>query len=167
MKSKSIIILFIFQSLLFNQVIGEGLYLDDLLTYLKNNYTTSNVLSYNSARDVLYGDIEAELNDGQVFCIYTNYSINLPNGVDPSSYLYDNGMDCEHLWPQSMYEASGANHMKSDMHHLRPCKENVNSSSSSIIDELNSNIYNTFNDEKIEFPYPQRTLHIKNTNNNI
>ena len=37
MKSKSIIILFIFQSLLFNQVIGEGLYLDDLLTYLINN----------------------------------------------------------------------------------------------------------------------------------
>ena len=36
-----------------------------------------------------------------------------------------------------------------------------------IIDELNSNIYNTFNDEKIEFPYPQRTIHIKNTNNNI
>ena len=143
MKSKSIIILFIFQSLLFNQVIGEGLYLDDLLTYLKNNYTTSNVLSYNSARDVLYGDIEAELNEGQVFCIYTNYSINLPNGVDPSSYLYDNGMDCEHLWPQSMGASSSP--MKSDMHHLRPCRSNVNSSrGNKPYNEINDNATNTW-----------------------
>ena len=143
MKSKSIIILFIFQSLLFNQVIGEGLYLDDLLAYLKNNYTTSNVLSYNSARDVLYGDIEAELNDGQVFCIYTNYSINLPNGVDPSSYLYDNGMDCEHLWPQSMGASSSP--MKSDMHHLRPCRSNVNSSrGNKPYNEINDNATNTW-----------------------
>ena len=143
MKSKSIIILFIFQSLLFNQVIGEGLYLDDLLTYLKNNYTTNNVLSYNSARDVLYGDIEAELNDGQVFCIYTNYSINLPNGVDPSSYLYDNGMDCEHLWPQSMGASSSP--MKSDMHHLRPCRSNVNSSrGNKPYNEINDNATNTW-----------------------
>ena len=143
MKSKSIIILFIFQSLLFNQVIGEGLYLDDLLTYLKNNYTTSNVLSYNSARDVLYGDIESELNDGQVFCIYTNYSINLPNGVDPSSYLYDNGMDCEHLWPQSMGASSSP--MKSDMHHLRPCRSNVNSSrGNKPYNEINDNATNTW-----------------------
>lgn len=143
MKSKSIIILFIFQSLLFNQVIGEGLYLDDLLTYLKNNYTTSNVLSYNAARDVLYGDVEAELNDGQVFCIYTNYSINLPNGVDPSSYLYDNGMDCEHLWPQSMGASSSP--MKSDMHHLRPCRSNVNSSrGNKPYNEINDNATNTW-----------------------
>ena len=143
MKSKSIIILFIFQSLLFNQVIGEGLYLDDLLTYLKNNYTTTNVLSYNAARDILYGDVEAELNDGQVFCIYTNYSINLPNGVDPSSYLYDNGMDCEHLWPQSMGASSSP--MKSDMHHLRPCRSNVNSSrGNKPYNEINDNATNTW-----------------------
>ena len=143
MKSKSIIILFIFQSLLFNQVIGEGLYLDDLLTYLKNNYTTNNVLSYNSARDVLYGDIEAELNNGQVFCIYTDYSINLPNGVDPSSYLYDNGMDCEHLWPQSMGASSSP--MKSDMHHLRPCRSNFNSSrGNKPYNEINDNATNTW-----------------------
>jgi len=126
MKSKTIIILFILQAIAFNQTIGEGLYLNDLINYLNSNYKPNNVLSYNSARDVLYGDIEAQLNNGEVFGIYTNYSVNLPNNVDPSSYLYDNGMDCEHLWPQSMYE--GTSPMKSDMHHLRPCKSNVNSS---------------------------------------
>ena len=143
MKFKTILILFIFQTLLFNQAIGEGLYSNELLNYLKNNYTTNNVLSYNSARDVLYGDIDAPLNNGSVYCIYTNYSVNLPSGVDPSSYLYDNGMDCEHLWPQSMYE--GSSPMKSDMHHLRPCKSNVNSSrGNKPYNEINDNSTNTW-----------------------
>ena len=92
MKSKPIIILFILQSFAVNQTIGEGLYLNDLINYLNANYKPNNVLSYNSARDVLYGDIEAQLNNGEVFGIYTNYSVNLPNSVDPSSYLYDNGI---------------------------------------------------------------------------
>jgi len=126
MKSKTIIILFIFNSLLFNQTIGEGLYLNDLIDYLNANYKTNTVLSYNSARDILYGDIESPLNNGDVVGVYTNYSISLPSNVDPSTYLYENGMDCEHLWPQSMYE--GSSPMKSDMHHLKPCKSNVNSS---------------------------------------
>ena len=75
MKSKTIIILFIFQTIAFNQTIGEGLYLSDLINYLNNNYKPNNVLSYNAARDVLYGDIEAQLNNGEVFCIYTNYTL--------------------------------------------------------------------------------------------
>tara|TARA_Y100000758_G_scaffold24630_1_gene16604 strand:+ start:213 stop:854 length:642 start_codon:yes stop_codon:yes gene_type:complete len=33
-----------------------------------------------------------------------------------------------------------------------------------IIDEINSNIYKKFNEENIEIPYPQRTLHVKNSN---
>ena len=33
----------------------------------------------------------------------------------------------------------------------------------SVIDELSSNIYNMFNKENIEIPFPQRTLHIKKT----
>ena len=101
------------------------------------------MLSYNAARDVLYGDIEAQLNNGEVFCIYTNYSVNLPSNVDPSSYLYDNGMDCEHLWPQSMYE--GTSPMKSDMHHLKPCKSNVNSSrGNKPFNEINDSQTNTW-----------------------
>ena len=64
-------------------------------------------------------------NNGDVFGVYTNYSVTLTEGMDPSIDLYNNGMNCEHVWPQSMYEIISANHMKSDMHHLRPCKENV------------------------------------------
>ena len=115
----------LFSVLFAQEQIGQGLFHEDLINYLQNNYKTSTTESYNNARDILYGNIDK--NNGSVYCIYTDYSVVLPNNVDPSTHLYENGMNCEHLWPQSMYEASGANHMKSDMHHLRPCKENVNS----------------------------------------
>ena len=64
--------------------------------------------------------------DGQVKGVYTNYVVDLPaTGVDPSTHLYENGINCEHVWPRSMYE--GEEPTKSDMHALRPCKDNVNS----------------------------------------
>ena len=119
------IILLIIITLSFSQdTIGEGLLGDDLIDYLIDNYKTSSVLSYNNARDVLYGEVDKE--NGQVKAVYTNYAVQLPNGVDPSTHLYENGIDCEHVWPQSM--GSSQSPMKSDMHHLRPCKTNVNSS---------------------------------------
>ncbi len=115
-------------SSIFSQtVIGDGLVEGGLIDYLQNNYKTSSTLGYNSARDVLYGEIDKQSN-GNVYGIYTDYYVNLPNGQDPSTYLYNNGMNCEHVWPQSLY--SGSSPMKSDMHHLQPCKENVNSSRS-------------------------------------
>ena len=113
-------------SLIFSQdIIGENLYGEELITYLQNNYKTNSTQGYNNARDILYSQID--INNGNVFCIYTNYSVYLPSNVDPSTYLYENGMNCEHVWPQSMYDVLTTNLMKSDMHHLRPCKENVNS----------------------------------------
>ena len=125
MNKYFIYILIFFTPLFSQEVIGEGLNGEDLINYLQNNYTTNSVLSYNNARDILYSEIDKQPNDN-VYCIYTNYSTYLPTNVDPSTHLYENGMDCEHVWPQSMYE--GGSPMKSDMHHLRPCKSNVNSS---------------------------------------
>jgi hypothetical protein len=123
MKNKLIYTLFI--SLLFMQDdIGSGLHSSDLINFLQNNYKTNSTLTYNDARDILYSTIDID-NNNRVYCIYTNYFVTLPTNVDPSTYLYENGMNCEHLWPQSMYE--GSSPMKSDMHHLRPCKENANS----------------------------------------
>ena len=129
---------------LFSQdIIGENLFESDLINYLQDNYKTPSVLSYNNARDILYGEIEAPQNNNAVKGIYTNYEVTLPSGVDPSSWLYDNGIDCEHVWPQSMYE--GSSPMKSDMHHLRPCKSNVNSSrGNKPYNEVNDNLTNTW-----------------------
>ena len=117
------IYILLFSTLAFSQEeIAPGLHSEELFNYIQNNYTTSHVENYNSARDILYGEID-NIN-GYVFCIYTDFSVQL-NGSDPSTHLYENGMNCEHLWPQSMGAENSP--MKSDMHHLRPCKDNVNS----------------------------------------
>ena len=120
------IILFFLGSLPFGQdVIGDGLYEEELINFLRANYKTSTTLGYTAARDTMY--LRIDRIDGQVKGIYTNYAVDLPDtGVDPSTHLYENGMNCEHVWPQSLYE--GDEPIKSDMHALRPCKDNVNSS---------------------------------------
>ena len=121
---KKNILLIIISVCISQDIIGEGLSGDALIDYLIDNYKTSNVLSYNNARDVLYSEVD-KIN-GEVKAVYTNYAVQLPTDVDPSTHLYENGIDCEHVWPQSLYEGTAP--MKSDMHHLRPCKTNVNSS---------------------------------------
>ena len=103
--------------------IGEGLIGEDLIQFLKDNYKTSYTLGYNNARDTLY--LRVDNYSGYVSGIYSQFSVELPSGIDPSTYLYENGINCEHVWPQSLY--MGSDPMKSDMHHLRPCKDNVNS----------------------------------------
>ena len=87
MKKNFIYILFFFNSVLSQDVIGEGLSNNDLIQFLQNNYRTNSVLSYNNARDVLYSEIDKNSNN-QVKCIYTNYYVTLPGSVDPSTYLY-------------------------------------------------------------------------------
>ena len=105
-------------------VIGEGLYEDELIDFLRENYKTSTTLGYTDARDTMY--LRIDRINGQVKGVYTNYAVDLPDtGVDPSTHLYENGINCEHVWPQSLYE--GGEPIKSDMHALRPCKDNVNS----------------------------------------
>ena len=124
MKSKWIILLLFVGIPLSQDVIGEGLYEDELIDFLRENYQTSTTLGYTDARDTMY--LRIDRIDGQVKGVYTNYAVDLPaTGVDPSTHLYENGMNCEHVWPQSLYE--GGEPIKSDMHALRPCKDNVNS----------------------------------------
>jgi len=123
-KIKKIIFILFFSFGFSQEIIGEGLQGQELIQYLINNYKTSNVLSYNGARDAMYGYIDNE--NGSVQCIYTEYTVDNVPSDNPRAYLYENGIDCEHLFPQSMYE--GTSPMKSDIHHLRPCKSNVNSS---------------------------------------
>jgi hypothetical protein len=118
-------ILFFLGSISFGQdIIGEGLFGDELINFLQQNYKTSTTLGYTNARDTMYLNIDRI--NGQVKGVYTNYAVDLPaTGVDPSTHLYENGINCEHIWPRSMYE--GEEPLKSDMHALRPCKDNVNS----------------------------------------
>ena len=124
MISKWTILVLLGSITLGQDIIGDGLYEDDLIDFLQENYMTSTTLGYTDARDTMY--LRIDLIDGQVKGVYTNYAIDLPeSGVDPSTHLYENGINCEHVWPQSLY--AGGEPIKSDMHALRPCKDNVNS----------------------------------------
>ena len=128
MISKWIILLLLANISFGEDLIGEGLYEEYLIEFLKDNYQTSTTLGYTEARDVMYFEIDRK-DDGHVYGIYTNYAVYLPEScVDPSTHLYANGINCEHVWPQSLYE--GGEPIKSDMHALRPCKDNVNSARS-------------------------------------
>jgi len=124
MINRLIILLILSYFLIGQDIIGEGLYEEELIDFLRSNYKTSTTLGYTAARDSLY--LRVDRIDNMVKGVYTNYAVELPaTGVDPSTYLYENGINCEHVWPQSLYE--GSEPTKSDMHILRPCKDNVNS----------------------------------------
>ncbi len=143
MISKWIILLLLASVSLGQDIIGDGLYGDELIDFLQENYKTSTTLGYTDARDTMY--LRIDQIDGQVKGVYTNYAVDLPaTGMDPSTYLYENGINCEHVWPRSMYE--GEEPTKSDMHALRPCKDNVNSARgnkpfSEIVDEETTTWY--------------------------
>ncbi len=102
---------------------------DLLLEALVDNYKPTNVLNYNEARDTLYGTID-NINDS-VRCIYSNHSLFLPAGVDPSIHLFMNGspdgINAEHSYPRSKGADESNGNAYSDMHHLFPSRVSVNS----------------------------------------
>ena len=106
-------------------VIYPGFFGQDLYNYIQNNYQASSTLGYNNARDVMYSEIDLKPGN-QLTGVYSGYSIILDLSQDPSTNAYDQGINCEHTWPQSL--GAGSEPMKSDMHHLFPTKSNVNSS---------------------------------------
>ena len=98
---------------------------DQLFDFLNDNYDASNTLGYNNARDVMYSEIDIKAGN-QLTGVYSGYTITLDLSQDPSTNAYEQGINCEHTWPQSL--GAGSEPMKSDMHHLFPTKSNVNSS---------------------------------------
>ena len=123
---KKYFIYLFFCNIVFNQsYINPNTYGNELLSYLENNYKTSSTLGYNNARDIMYSEIDIKLGN-QLTGVYCGYTITLDISQDPSTNAYEQGINCEHTWPQSL--GSGSEPMKSDMHHLFPTKSNVNSS---------------------------------------
>ena len=116
---------FISESLICQTIIGPGLTRESLFNYLSTNYKTSTTLGYNQARDVMYAIIDLE-DDNTLKGIYTNYTITIDPNQDPRPQTNAQNMNCEHSWPQSM--GAGSEPQKSDLHHLYPCRGNVNSS---------------------------------------
>jgi len=120
-----IFIWLLFQSLFSQSIIGPGLTRSDLFDFLNSNYKPSTTLGYNQARDIMYSIIDLEDNN-TLKGIYTNYTVTIDPDQDPRPQTNAQNMNCEHSWPQSM--GAGSEPQKSDLHHLYPCRGNVNSS---------------------------------------
>ncbi len=109
------------QSVIFPELTGEA-----LIAALVAEYKTQHVLSLTQAKDTLYARIEVR--EDSVHGIYTDYTLFLPQGQDPSQALFmgGSGLNLEHSWPQSKGAGDGRQG-QSDMHHLYPSRVVVNS----------------------------------------
>jgi len=107
------------------EIIAGDLNGEILKQYLADNYKTTSTLGYDYARDIMYSQIDQQP-DNLLECVYSGFTIELDPEMDPSTDAYYKGINCEHTWPQSY--GAGDEPQKSDMHHLFPCKSNVNSS---------------------------------------
>jgi len=105
--------------------IFPGLSGQALIDALVDEYKSQTLLSLTQAKDTLYSRIEAR--EDSVRGIYTDFTLYLPPGQDPSQALFMNGagLNLEHSWPQSKGAGPGTPG-RSDMHHLYPSRVNVN-----------------------------------------
>ncbi len=105
----------------------------DLREWLKQNWYDSyhNSLGYSDARKQMYSYIDKK-NDGNVYCVYTGFN-------QPGDYVsFLDPINCEHTVPQSWF--SQGEPMRSDIHHLYPTHEDVNSARSNFpFDDITDN----------------------------
>jgi len=128
MKQVLVLLLVMYQCAVNAQDIYPGENGEELLSYLVSDYKPSSELpSYGDTRDSMYRLIYRDPL-GFVTCYYTGHTIYLPEGVDPSAYLYDDGnpdgITAEHVYPQSKGAEYG--NPKVDLHSLVPCTLRAN-----------------------------------------
>ncbi len=102
-----------------------------LIDAVRNAYQPTATLGYGPARDTLYSKID---NNGfELSGIYTDFTVTLQAGVDPSISAFQNeqGLNAEHVYPQS--KGARDEPGRSDMHNLYPSKVNVNSARGSCV----------------------------------
>jgi len=87
------------------------------------DFKTSTVLDYGDARDTFFSKIDAV--DNVLECVYTGFQIVLNPNLDPTTDAFDQGINTEHTYPRSK-GASENTRAYSDMHHLFPAREKVN-----------------------------------------
>lgn len=101
----------------------SGLNGTELLTQIREQFRPATTLGYNTARDTLFRNILAVNNT--LSCLYTDYTIDLDPGSDPSENAFSKGINTEHIYPQSL--GAEDEPMRSNMYNLYPVREVVNS----------------------------------------
>ncbi|GAB1545062.1 hypothetical protein NUACC21_77380 [Scytonema sp. NUACC21] len=94
-----------------------------LIEELAQEYQPSQKLSYDPARDQMFGVIDNQA--GIVTDIYAGFPIRLTGSGDPSQEADTLGQNTEHVWPQS--KGADRGNARSDLHHLFPARKNINS----------------------------------------
>lgn len=92
---------------------------ETLINSLQANYSVTNSLSYNAARDAMYGSIDNK--NGQLTGVYTGFTITASTRSD----AFSKGINAEHTWPQGKFDSDLP--MRSDIHHLFPTRIEANS----------------------------------------
>lgn len=110
------------------ETIFPGLEGDGLIEELRNAYRPDTVLTSSQAKDTLYAVVQNQ--DDTVRCVYSGHYLVLPEGVDPSQWLFMDGqtagINLEHIYPVSKGASSGTQ-ANVDMHNLYPTRVRVNS----------------------------------------
>lgn len=96
----------------------------ELLDALVQEYGTTDNISYDDARDILYSQIDI-YDDTLLTGIYTGFTIALDLNADPSTDAFNKGINAEHSWPQS--KGASTEPARSDMHILFPAYSRANS----------------------------------------
>jgi len=95
---------------------------EELIDEVRQAFKSQTVLTYAQARDTLWSKI-VNKNDS-LTCLYTSYTIYLDPEKNPRTDAFEKGINAEHIWPRSK-GASGTT-PTADMHHILPCREDVN-----------------------------------------
>ena len=99
----------------------------DLLDEIQDQYAPDGLLSDGGAKDILYSVVNNS-NDS-VTCVYTGYRIYVNPNLDPSTTVFDQGINLEHTYPRSQLIDGPS---ERDLHHLFPTLADVNQSRGSL-----------------------------------
>jgi len=114
------------------EYIAPNLTGENLLQYILQEYSVSNPLGYNGARDQMYSSIDKV--NGQIIGVYTGYTITSNNRTD----AFNKGINTEHVWPQGLFDKNEP--MRGDIHHIFPTRIEANSARSNYpFDEIPDN----------------------------
>ena len=103
---------------------------DELATALAATYAPTSTYSYDRARDTLFAAVYMEPADS-LRGFYSGHAVWIDPALDPTSAAWASSprFSTEHIWPENQGATDGTD-AHSDMHHLAPVMQSVNSSRS-------------------------------------
>lgn len=93
-----------------------------LIADLQKYFADSDNITYSSATNIMYTQVDRTA-AGKLECVYSGYTIDI-SATESNSTINGKEFNCEHTVPQSLFNEQEP--MKSDMHHLFPSRDGIN-----------------------------------------